>query len=218
MLKLLTPFFSMAYVASKPKKIPLASVPRDVSLLKNLMARSLSYSWIFSDVAPEVLHLKNFSKAADFWSLGCLLYELFYGETPFPRDNKNPIYEEMAQKSLGNGPAKTFVNFPDHERKLSAQVKELITRLLITVPKDRLGSWHGTSDIKCHCWLADLPRWKAIEDLQVEPPYVPEATDLQTWTELETKRNKGRELNVSSEPDPVTPSKEIDRLCFVINS
>jgi serine/threonine protein kinase len=160
--------------------------------------------------------LKNLSKAADYWSLGCVLYELFFGTTPFPRDNKHPVYEEMIENSISTTGSKVFVSFPDHERKISSQVRELISRLLVINPNQRLGSWHGASDVKCHAWLSDLPRWKAIEDLQVSPPFAPEAHDLQAWSEEEAKRNKGRELITLSTPEPVSPSKEIDRLCFII--
>ena len=138
---------------------------RDVSLLAKTN--------IF-DLAPEIINNSKVSKMADYWSLGCVLFELLVGETPFPRDNKHPVYELMdtVSNSYTKKPT-SILKFPE-ERQLSTQVKDLITRLLLPDPSERLGSWHGSSDVKCHVWFKEIPRWKAVEDLLIEPPHIPD--------------------------------------------
>ena len=60
-------------------------------------------------MAPEILNRERYSSKVDLWSLGCILYEMACGKHPFETSNK--------------------LVFPN-DRKLSEDIKSLITRLL----------------------------------------------------------------------------------------
>ena len=38
-------------------------------------------------LSPELVLSKGHDKSADYWALGCLVYELLVGRTPFQHDN-----------------------------------------------------------------------------------------------------------------------------------
>ena len=53
-------------------------------------------------MSPEVILGKNYSFSVDYWSVGILLYEIFYGRVPFGFWLKDPkqIYKEITEKKL----------------------------------------------------------------------------------------------------------------------
>ena len=42
-------------------------------------------------LSPELVLSKGHDKSADYWALGCLLYELLVGHTPFANDNHQEV-------------------------------------------------------------------------------------------------------------------------------
>ena len=56
----------------------------------------------FHYMAPEVVKGNNYNNAVDYWSVGIIAYELFYGRVPFGQEERNPlnIYREILQKKL----------------------------------------------------------------------------------------------------------------------
>ena len=56
----------------------------------------------FHYMAPEIIKGYNYNNSVDYWSVGIIAYELFYGRLPFAQDEKNPlnIYREILEKKL----------------------------------------------------------------------------------------------------------------------
>ena len=64
------------------------------------------YAWssigTFHYMAPEVIKGNNYNSSVDYWSVGVIIYEMFYGRLPFGQGENNPlnIYKEILQKKL----------------------------------------------------------------------------------------------------------------------
>ncbi|CCW61901.1 unnamed protein product [Phytomonas sp. EM1] len=99
-------------------------------------ARSMSFNTIVLTsvkgtplyMAPELIQEQPYDHKADLWSLGCILYELYYGKPPF---NTNSLY------TLINQITKSAVNF---DEPISSNFKSFLEGLLIKQPSARL-SW-----------------------------------------------------------------------------
>lgn len=61
-------------------------------------------------MAPEILKGQAYSAKADIWSLGCVLYELLYGECP---------YEESTIAKLISAVEERDIVFPDRNGQIS---------------------------------------------------------------------------------------------------
>ena len=90
-------------------------------------------------LAPEILQKKGYNKAVDWWSLGCVMYEMLTGKIPFAI--KRGVKLNMKIYEQG-------VKYPDH---LYKNAKDLIKKLLVIDPNERLGSGpDGSENIKKH--------------------------------------------------------------------
>ena len=76
-------------------------------------------------LAPEILNKKNYGKAADIWSLGCLLFSFLTGRPPFDSPDLPQTFDKVKRLDY---------NIPDH---LSPAARDLITRLLAGDPSNR---------------------------------------------------------------------------------
>jgi calcium-dependent protein kinase len=82
-------------------------------------------------VAPEVLS-GEYDSSCDIWSLGIILFILLCGYPPFEGDNKKEIFKNVLRQKL---------KFDDKDWKtISAEAKDLITKMLDKNPKTRITS------------------------------------------------------------------------------
>lgn len=117
-------------------------------------------------MAPEVILGKKYGKAVDWWSFGALGYDLMTGNPPFRGQNHAKIQDNIVKQKL------VMPYF------LSADAKDLLTRLLRKEPNKRLGS-HMPKDLqtlKSHRFFRKID-WKKLAARELEPPIQPMITD-----------------------------------------
>ena len=116
-------------------------------------------------MAPEIILNKGHDKGADWWSLGCFLYELLVGITPFFENDPILIYNKVL---------KGDIKFPSN---FSPSAKSIIKHCLEKDVGKRYGCLaKGIADIKGHRFFKDLD-WNSLSKQRGKPPYVPPLTN-----------------------------------------
>ena len=114
-----------------------------IKILKNEFVGTAEY------VSPEVLNHKynEISPAMDLWAFGCIIYLLFEGKSPFKGKNEKEIFNNINN-----------LNYKFNE-KFPEDAKDLIQKLLVLNPKDRIGfgnEKNNYNDIKEHPFFQDI--------------------------------------------------------------
>lgn len=103
----------------------------DFGVAKDLAGKDSTHTVVgtIHYMAPEVISGKNYSFGVDFWSVGIILFEVFYGKQPFGFGNKDPqsVYLEILGKQL------ILPSDPKNE-----SVNQLIKGLLSKNPSKRI--------------------------------------------------------------------------------
>ncbi|XP_044288151.1 serine/threonine-protein kinase N2 isoform X2 [Varanus komodoensis] len=112
-------------------------------------------------LAPEVLTETSYTRAVDWWGLGVLIYEMLVGESPFPGDDEEEVFDSIVNDE---------VRYP---RFLSTEAISVMRRLLRRNPERRLGAGEkDAEDVKKHHFFR-LIDWNALLAKKVKPPFVP---------------------------------------------
>ena len=147
-------------------------------------------------IAPEILENKGYNNSVDWWSLGCLMYEMLVGKPLFNFNNINININEYKK------PLQLSAGFSD-------EAKDLITKLLDLDPKKRIGAGpNGVEDLKKHPYFKKID-WKELENKNVKAPFVPDLNgemDLKYFDKMFTD-----EINITKESDELNETnKTID--------
>ncbi|XP_057442374.1 serine/threonine-protein kinase AtPK2/AtPK19-like [Lotus japonicus] len=152
----------------KPENILLDAdghvVLTDFGLAKQFdeTARSNSLCGTLEYMAPEIVMGKGHDKAADWWSVGILLYEMLTGKPPFAGGNRQKIQLKIIKDKIK---LPTF---------LSSEAHSLLKGLLQKDANKRLGGGpSGSEEIKSHKWFKSV-NWKKLEAREIRPSFVPE--------------------------------------------
>eukprot|EP00741_Cyanophora_paradoxa_P022195 tig00021435_g21425.t1 len=113
-------------------------------------------------MAPCVLIRRGYGKNIDWWSFGCLVYEMLTGFPPFARKTRAEVQEAILHEEP---------RFPGY---LSEEAKSLCRALLVKEPEKRLGSGPGGAyDIMMHPFFANVD-WLALIQKELETPFRPD--------------------------------------------
>jgi len=121
-------------------------------------------------LAPEIILSRGHDRGVDYWALGCLVYEMLFGTTPF-------YVRGIDQKGLFKRIVRGKWNIPRDHNKVNRSAIEFIWGMLQRRPAERLGCLAGGyRDIKNHTWLQEVNFGKLIKK-QIQAPWVPDVDD-----------------------------------------
>uniref|UniRef100_A0A9J8B777 protein kinase C n=1 Tax=Cyprinus carpio carpio TaxID=630221 RepID=A0A9J8B777_CYPCA len=112
-------------------------------------------------LAPEVLTDSMYTRAVDWWGLGVLIYEMLVGESPFPGDDEEEVFDSIVNDE---------VRYP---RFMSPESVSIIQKLLQKNPEKRLGAGEqDANEVKRHRFFQGI-EWEALLAKRVKPPFLP---------------------------------------------
>uniref|UniRef100_A0A674F4I7 protein kinase C n=1 Tax=Salmo trutta TaxID=8032 RepID=A0A674F4I7_SALTR len=139
-------------------------------------------------LAPEVLTDTSYTRAVDWWGLGVLIYEMLVGESPFPGDDEEEVFDSIVNDE---------VRYP---RFLSTEAIAIMRRLLRRNPERRLGSGEKDADeIKKQPFFRGLD-WEALLQRKLPPPFVPSIKGQEDVSNFDEE--------FTAEPPALTPPRE----------
>uniref|UniRef100_A0A3P8PIF2 G protein-coupled receptor kinase n=1 Tax=Astatotilapia calliptera TaxID=8154 RepID=A0A3P8PIF2_ASTCA len=117
-------------------------------------------------MAPEVINNEKYAMSPDWWGLGCLIYEMTAGRSPF-RARKERVKREEVERRVQD-------EEEEYNDKFTEDTKAICRMLLTKDPKQRLGcKADGAAGVKAHSFFKNI-NFKRMEAGMVEPPFVPD--------------------------------------------
>ncbi|XP_062399362.1 G protein-coupled receptor kinase 5 isoform X1 [Sardina pilchardus] len=117
-------------------------------------------------MAPEVINNEKYTMSPDWWGLGCLVYEMTAGRSPF-RARKERVKREEVEKRV-------LEEEEEYSDKFTEDTKAICRMLLTKDPKQRLGCQSdGGASVKAHHFFKCI-NFKRLEAGIVDPSFVPD--------------------------------------------
>lgn len=139
-------------------------------------------------LAPEVLTETSYTRSVDWWGLGVLIFEMLVGESPFPGDDEEEVFDSIVNDE---------VRYP---RFLSNDSIALMRRLLRKNPERRLGSsQRDAEDIKKQPFYKDM-KWESLLNRKLKAPFTPTVKHPEDVSNFD--------VEFTSEEPILTPPKE----------
>ena len=101
----------------KSKYIIKLKLTDDCCLINELSNNKFIIKGIINFYSPEILNQKEYNEECDLWSLGVIIYILYFREYPFPGNNKKEIINQINHKKL--------------KKIENSELNDLINKLLI---------------------------------------------------------------------------------------
>ncbi|ONM32757.1 putative serine/threonine protein kinase IRE [Zea mays] len=115
-------------------------------------------------LAPEILLGMAHGPTADWWSVGVILFELLVGIPPFNAEHPQIIFDNIMNREIP---------WPHVPEELSSEAYDLIDRLLMENPVQRLGAT-GAGEVKAHPFFKDI-NWDMLARQKVA--FIPSTDD-----------------------------------------
>lgn len=140
-------------------------------------------------VAPEVLEQRPYNQSCDFWSVGVVLFILLSGGPPFYNPDQFEMFEKIKQAEY-SFEALSW-------QGVSAEAKDLITKLLVADPAQRLTG----EQIMAHPWI--LGQSQSMDDSDIDILNM-----MRNWNSGRIRHVKPDNLAGSDESDELTKDTE----------
>eukprot|EP00010_Vexillifera_abyssalis_P005503 CAMPEP_0201554656 /NCGR_PEP_ID=MMETSP0173_2-20130828/42982_1 /ASSEMBLY_ACC=CAM_ASM_000268 /TAXON_ID=218659 /ORGANISM="Vexillifera sp., Strain DIVA3 564/2" /LENGTH=445 /DNA_ID=CAMNT_0047966031 /DNA_START=29 /DNA_END=1362 /DNA_ORIENTATION=+ len=135
------------------------------------LARSNSFVGTAEYVSPELLNEKSTCAASDLWALGVIIFQFITGRLAFHGPTQYVTFKNVASGEF-EWPEQPF---PEH-------AKDLIEKLLVINPEERLGAGQGGYDkLKAHPFFDGID-WENLP--KVKPPEMKPYPDEWTFKSL----------------------------------
>ena len=163
-------------------------------------------------LAPEVLMRQGYDKMVDWWSLGCVMYEMLVGRLPFAIKRGVKLSLKIYERKI------------DFPKNINQDAKDLIQKLLIVNPSKRIGFGpNGAEDIKNHPFFQGID-WDLLEAKKIKPPFIPKLkndTDLRYFDNMFTDEPIGgpkRKVTVRDREREREPSNDYNGFTYMAES
>uniref|UniRef100_A0A672G356 protein kinase C n=1 Tax=Salarias fasciatus TaxID=181472 RepID=A0A672G356_SALFA len=133
-------------------------------------------------LAPEVLTDTSYTRAVDWWGLGVLIYEMLVGESPFPGDDEEEVFDSIVNDE---------VRYP---RFLSTEAIGIMRRA------ERRGAALPASRSPLTGPVFQATDWEALLQRKVPPPFVPTIGGREDVSNFDTE--------FTAEAPTLTPPRE----------
>jgi serine/threonine-protein kinase RIM15 len=130
-------------------------------------------------LAPETIRGTGECEASDWWSVGCILFEFLFGYPPFHASTPDKVFENILEGEI-DWPK---LSPEDEVAVCTPEAKDLITKLLIMDPNERLGAT-GADEIKDHPYFKNL-NWENL--WQAEGGFIPNLDDPENTDYFESR-------------------------------
>lgn len=114
-------------------------------------------------LAPEIVMKLGYGKPVDWWTLGCIIYEMLVGMPPFFTNNRQELFEHI---KFGG---------PKYPSYLSDTSRNLLEGLLRKDPSKRYGS-SPENQVRDHPWFHGV-NWDYLYNKRYQPPFKPIISD-----------------------------------------
>ena len=137
-------------------------------------------------MAPEQLRKEDYMFSPDYFSYGCIIYEMIEGRHPFRKKK-----ERVSKKEVERRVKEMEILYSD---KFTEDGRDLCCSLLTKSPKDRIGcnsGRKGAIEVKRHKWFASI-NWNRMEVGMEKPEFIPDpravyakpAADIDQFSEV----------------------------------
>ena len=139
--------FGLSHLGFENRQVPI----------NEQLSKAASFVGTPDYMAPEIILNQPHSLPVDYWSFGCIVYEFLFGIPPFHAET-----EEDTHRNILRG----MIDFSDAD--CSDEALDLIRKLLVQQPAERLGAKGGVDEILAHPWF------KGLDIETAKPPFLPQ--------------------------------------------